>query len=120
PRRQGRRHRRALVRPAGGRPPVTALDDVFGRCRAEGRAALVAYLTAGYPDADASLAAMRAVVEAGADIVEVGVPYSDPLMDGPVIQAAAEQSLGHGFRFSDTLACVETVAAGGGVPVVMS
>lgn len=99
---------------------MTALDDVFGRCRAEGRAALVAYLTAGYPDADASLAAMRAVVEAGADIVEVGVPYSDPLMDGPVIQAAAEQSLGHGFRFSDTLACVETVAAAGGVPVVMS
>ena len=63
---------------------------VIEACRAEGRAALVGYLPVGYPDVDGSIAAMRAMVEAGVDIVEVGVPYSDPLMDGPVIQHAAE------------------------------
>jgi len=99
---------------------VNALEDVFGRCRAEGRAALVAYLPAGYPDLPTSLDAYRAVVEAGADVVEVGVPYTDPLMDGPVIQAATEQALHSGFRFADTLTCVGAVAAAGGVPVVMS
>lgn len=99
---------------------MNALETVFGRCRAEGRAALVAYLPAGYPDLPTSLDAYRAVVEAGADVVEVGVPYTDPLMDGPVIQAATEQALGNGFRFADTLTCVEAVAAASGVPVVMS
>ncbi len=99
---------------------MNALEDVFGRCRAEGRAALVAYLPAGYPDLPTSLDAYRAVVEAGADVVEVGVPYTDPLMDGPVIQAATEQALHSGFRFADTLTCVGAVAAAGGVPVVMS
>lgn len=99
---------------------MNALEDVFGRCRAEGRAALVAYLPAGYPDLPTSLDAYRAVVEAGADVVEVGVPYTDPLMDGPVIQAATEQALHSGFRFADTLTYVGAVAAAGGVPVVMS
>lgn len=99
---------------------MNALEDVFGRCRAEDRAALVTYLPAGYPDLPGSLAAVRAVVESGADVVEVGVPYSDPLMDGPVIQAAADQALRGGFRFADTLACVAAVTEAGGVPVVMS
>jgi tryptophan synthase alpha chain len=99
---------------------VSALDEVFRRCRAEGRAALVAYLPAGYPDLETSLAAVRAVAEAGADVVEVGVPYTDPLMDGPVIEKAAAQALANGFRFSQVFDVVEAVREAGAVPVVMS
>lgn len=99
---------------------MSALDTVFESCRAEGRAALITYLTAGFPDNDNSRAAATAVVEAGADIVEVGVPYSDPLMDGPVIQDAADRALAGGFHVRDLLGNVEAVAAAGGVPVVMS
>lgn len=99
---------------------MSALDEVFARCRAEDRAALVAYLPAGYPDLDASLAAVRATAAAGADIVEVGVPYTDPLMDGPVIEQAASTALANGFRLSQVFEVVRAVREAGAVPVVMS
>ena len=99
---------------------MSALDDVFTRCRAEGRAALVAYLPAGYPDLKTSVAAVRAVAAAGADVVEVGVPYTDPLMDGPVIEQAASQALAGGFRLSHVFDVVRAVRDAGAVPVVMS
>lgn len=99
---------------------MTALDDVFSTCRGAGRAALVTYLPAGFPDAATSREAMVGLVESGADIVEVGVPYTDPLMDGPVIQDAADRALANGFRVRDLLGNVEAVAAAGGVAVVMS
>ncbi len=97
-----------------------AVDAVFVQCKTEQRAALVAYLPAGYPDQGASEQAVGDLARAGADIVEVGVPYSDPLMDGPVIQDAADQALAAGFRFAHLLRCVEAVAEAGSVPVVMS
>ena len=96
------------------------LAEVFARARAEGRAALITYLPVGYPSVEGSLAAMRTLVEAGADIVEVGVPYSDPLMDGPVIQAAAQHALANGVRLRDVFRAVEAVTAAGGAAVVMS
>ncbi|GAA1182590.1 tryptophan synthase subunit alpha [Ornithinimicrobium humiphilum] len=99
---------------------MSALEQVFARCREEGRAALVAYLPAGYPDLETSVAAVRAVAEAGADVVEVGVPYTDPLMDGPVIEQAASQALAAGFRLSQVFEVVRAVAEAGAVPVVMS
>lgn len=99
---------------------VSALDDLFARCRQEGRAALVAYLPAGYPDLPTSVAAVRAVAEAGADVVEVGVPYTDPLMDGPVIQEAASRALAGGFRLAQVFEVVAAVREAGAVPVVMS
>ncbi|MCK0113824.1 tryptophan synthase subunit alpha [Ornithinimicrobium sp. F0845] len=99
---------------------MTALDTVFTTCRDEGRAALMTYLPAGFPDNQGSREAMVAVAEAGADIVEVGVPYTDPLMDGPVIQDAADRALAGGFRVRDLLGNVEAVASAGAVPVVMS
>lgn len=98
----------------------TALDAVFAQCKTEDRAALVAYLPAGYPTQAASEKAVADMARAGADIVEVGVPYSDPLMDGPVIQDAADQALAAGFRFANLLRCVQAVADAGAVPVVMS
>src|ERR687889_2615732 len=85
----------------------------FAATRAEGRAALVGYLPAGFPDVDGSIEALRTMVDAGCDVIEVGLPYSDPVMDGPTIQAAAQQALEHGVRTADVLRVVEAVAATG-------
>jgi tryptophan synthase alpha chain len=99
---------------------VSGLADVLAKARAEDRAALIAYLPVGYPRVPGSIAAMTAAVEAGADIVEVGVPYSDPGMDGPVIQRAVDVAVRAGVGMRDVLAAVGAVAAAGAVPVVMS
>jgi tryptophan synthase alpha chain len=96
------------------------LEQVIGAARQEGRAALVAYLPVGYPDVDASIEAMVAAVEGGADVVEVGVPYSDPGMDGPVIQQAVDVAVRAGVGMRDVLQAVAAVADAGAVPVVMS
>jgi tryptophan synthase alpha chain len=98
---------------------VSALDDLFARCRAEGRGALIGYLPVGYPDYETSVAAMRAMVEAGVDAVEVGVPYTDPGIDGPVIQVAVDAALRAGSRVKDVLRAVEEVASTGAPAVVM-
>jgi len=90
------------------------------RARVEGRAALVGYLPVGFPDVDTSLAAMRAMVRGGADVVEVGVPYSDPLMDGEVIQRAADAALRAGTRVRDTFRAVAAVADEGAPALVMT
>jgi tryptophan synthase alpha chain len=94
--------------------------EAVDRARSEGRAALVGYLPVGFPDVPESIAAARAMVDAGVDIVELGLPYSDPLMDGPVIQAAVETALRGGVRTRDVLAAVEQVAAAGAPVLVMT
>jgi tryptophan synthase alpha chain len=99
---------------------TSRLEDTIAEARAEGRSALVAYLPVGYPAVDASIAAMVAAVEGGADVVEVGVPYSDPGMDGPVIQQAVDPAVRAGVGMRDVLRAVEAVAATGAAPVVMS
>ena len=99
---------------------MSQLAERIGKAKAEGRAALIAYLPVGYPDVDGSIAAMVAAVEAGADVIEVGVPYSDPGMDGPVIQQAVDVAVRAGVGMRDVLRAVEAVAAAGAVPVVMS
>jgi tryptophan synthase alpha chain len=83
-------------------------------------AALIGYLPVGFPTVAGSIEAMTALVDSGVDIVEVGLPYSDPGMDGPVIQRAAEQALAGGVRTKDVFAAVSAVAEAGGTPVVMS
>ncbi|ORV70476.1 tryptophan synthase subunit alpha [Mycolicibacter hiberniae] len=93
---------------------------MFAACRAEGRAALIGYLPTGYPDVAGSIAAMTALVETGCDLVEVGVPYSDPGMDGPTIARATETALQGGVRVRDTLRAVEAITAAGGRAVVMT
>jgi tryptophan synthase alpha chain len=70
-----------------------AIDATFARLKAEGRTALIPFLTIGDPDLDASLALIREMENAGADMIELGVPYSDPLADGPVIQRASQRAL---------------------------
>jgi tryptophan synthase alpha chain len=99
---------------------VSRLADRIRAARAHDRAALIAYLPVGYPDVDASIAGMVAAVEGGADVVEIGVPYSDPGMDGPVIQEAVDVAVRAGVGMPDVLRAVEAVAAAGAVPVVMS
>lgn len=99
---------------------MSRLQPLFDTCRAEKRAALVGYLPAGYPTVDGSIDACVAMVEAGCDIIEVGVAYSDPVMDGPTIQVAAEQALANGVRLKDIFRVVEAVAKAGGHPVVMA
>ena len=97
-----------------------ALAPVFAEAKAEGRAALIGYLPAGFPTVDGGIAVLQAMVESGVDIVEVGFPYSDPLMDGPTIQAAAEIALAQGTRAGDVLRTVEGVAATGAPCLVMT
>jgi tryptophan synthase alpha chain len=84
------------------------------------RAALIGYLPVGFPSVPGSARAVRAMVEAGVDIVELGVPYTDPVMDGPVIQAAANHALAHGTRVRDTLLVAEQVADAGAPILVMT
>ena len=99
---------------------MTGVADTLARTRSEGRAALVAYLPVGFPDVETSVEAMRVMVRAGADVVEVGVPYSDPLMDGPVIQHAVDAALHAGTRTRDTFTAVRAVADEGAAPLVMT
>ena len=103
-----------------GQSETSRLGPVFRSCRQDNRAALIGYLPTGFPDVPASLDAMIALVESGCDIVEVGVPYSDPGMDGPTIQRATEAALRGGVRVRDTLAAVEAISKAGGRAVVMT
>jgi tryptophan synthase alpha chain len=100
--------------------PPGRLGPIFDACRAEGRAALIGYLPTGYPDVATSIDAMVAMSRTQCDIIEVGVPYSDPGMDGPVIASATDSALQAGVRVSDTLRAVEAISAAGGNAVVMT
>ena len=99
---------------------MSRLADVIEAARAEGRAALIGYLPAGYPSVSDGVDAMVAMVRGGVDVVEVGLPYSDPLMDGPTIQVAVEAALQHGTTTDDVLSTVREVAASGAPTMVMS
>lgn len=99
---------------------MTAVADLLATLRADNRAALIGYLPAGFPSVQGSIDALTAMVEGGVDLVEVGFPYSDPLMDGPVIQRAAEASLAAGTRADDVIETVAAVAKTGVPVVVMS
>ena len=99
---------------------MTALSDALAKCRADGRAALIGYLPVGYPSVGVSIAAMIALVDGGCDIVEVGVPYSDPVMDGPTIQAAAEPAVRAGVGIADALTAVRAIADAGAAAVTMT
>jgi tryptophan synthase alpha chain len=99
---------------------MSRLDTVFDDCRAQRRAALVGYLPAGFPTVERSKAIMRAMLDGGCDFLEVGIPYSDPVMDGPTIQAAVTAALRNGMHLRDVFAVVESIAATGGKVVIMT
>jgi len=89
----------------------------FAAIRAQKRKALVVYITAGDPDPRRSLDLLRALEQAGADVIEVGVPFSDPMADGPVIQASSQRALAQGMRFDRVLDLISKASLG--VPVVL-
>ena len=93
------------------------LAERFARLTAEGRRALVCYVTAGYPDRARSIALLRGLAAAGADVLELGVPFSDPLADGPVIQGSCQVALAGGMTLDGALDLVREAAPG--VPVVL-
>jgi tryptophan synthase alpha chain len=92
---------------AGGR----RISGAFERANAEGRAALIPYIVAGYPDAQTSVGAALACIDAGADLLEVGLPYSDPLADGMTLQRASEAALRGGWTFDQSIEIVGRIAA---------
>ncbi|MBM9505562.1 tryptophan synthase subunit alpha [Actinacidiphila acididurans] len=98
---------------------ITLLEQTLAAARAENRAALVAYLPAGFPTVDGGIAAVKAAFEGGADIVEVGLPHSDPVLDGPVIQTADDIALRGGVRIADVLRTVREAHAATGKPVLV-
>ena len=95
-----------------------SLGPTFEKAKADGRGVLFGCMPAGFPTVEGSVAAMHAMVEAGVDVIEVELPYSDPVMDGPVIQRASEIALAGGVRTADAIRAVESVAQAG-TPVVM-
>ncbi|HEX6931358.1 MAG TPA: tryptophan synthase subunit alpha [Streptosporangiaceae bacterium] len=92
----------------------------FAKAAADGRAALVGYLPAGFPSVAGAISAATAMARSGADIIEIGLPYSDPLVDGPVIQEAVHRALEGGVTVADVLRTVEAVAATGAPVLVMT
>ena len=96
------------------------LAELFARTSNEGRAALIGYLPAGFPDVRHAIEAMHAMVEGGVDAIEVGLPYSDPLLDGPTIQSAVDAALTGGITTADVFETVRQVASTGAPTLVMS
>ena len=97
----------------------TTVEQAIRRANDDGRAALVIYLPAGFPDMDGSRECLEAAAEAGADLLEVGFPYSDPLMDGPTIQAAAQVALDRGYTPADDFAMCSQLTRNVDVPVLL-
>lgn len=95
------------------------LASTFATLRGSGRRAFIPYLTAGDPDPDSTVEAMTAIATAGADILELGIPFSDPLADGPTIQAAAWRALGRGVNVERVLGWTQRFARSSPVPVVL-
>jgi len=94
------------------------LDGVFARARAERRAALIAYIVAGDPDRETTLAVIDALSAAGVDLIELGIPYGDPLADGPTIAAAGQRALTGGMRFADSLEIAAQARDRGAAPLL--
>jgi tryptophan synthase alpha chain len=97
---------------------ASRVSAVFDRAAAQRRGVLIGYLPAGFPSVKGAIRAATAMAEAGADIIEIGLPYSDPLIDGPVIQEAVHRALVGGTRVADVLTTTSAVAASG-VPVLV-
>lgn len=98
---------------------TSAVERAIDRAREDGRGVLVGYLPAGYPTVDESIEAIVALAENGVDIIELGPPYSDPVMDGPVIQEATNAALEAGFRTADLFRIIREVTRRTDVPVLV-
>lgn len=97
---------------------MSTIDDLFRSLRASGRKAFMPFITAGDPDLDFTAALLRQLVQAGSHLCEIGIPYSDPIADGPVIQASYSRALERGFRLTDGLEMIGHVAPQLAAPLV--
>ncbi|MGW0859659.1 tryptophan synthase subunit alpha [Streptomyces sp. NPDC002690] len=98
---------------------IALLNTTLAAAKAEDRAALIAYLPAGFPTVDGGIEAIKAVVAGGADVVEVGLPHSDPVLDGPVIQTADDIALRGGVRIADVMRTVRETYEATGAPILV-
>jgi len=98
---------------------MSAIDDVFAKCAEEGRAAFIPFLMAGDPDLDATASFLDAMAAGGADVIELGVPFSDPIADGPTNQRATVRALAAGTKLSNILELVARHRDRLGVPIVL-
>lgn len=98
---------------------MTSVAHCFQSLRSQGACALIPFITAGDPDLATTAQALRVLDQAGADLIELGVPYSDPLADGPVIQAAATRALGRGVRLEDVLDIVRSLHGEIKAPIIL-
>ena len=108
----------ALTTPAAIPPPIARLEAVFAANRAAGRKALAPFVTAGDPDVAATVAVLEAIAKAGASLCELGVPYSDPIADGPVIQASYTRALGKGLTLADVFDAAKQASARVSMPIL--
>ena len=99
---------------------MTQLEQVMAKVRQENRAALIAYIPAGFPSQEGCAKAIRVLADAGVDAIEIGFPYSDPVMDGPVIQEAADISIKAGTQAADVFAALKVASDTGVAAVVMT
>ena len=99
---------------------VSALEQVLSRARSENRAALIGYIPAGFPTMQGCAEAIDLLIDAGFDAIEIGYPYSDPVMDGPIIQEAANRALQNGVKAKDVLATLSHASSRGAAAVVMT
>jgi tryptophan synthase alpha chain len=97
---------------------VKRVATLFKRLRSEKRCGLIAYVTCGDPDRDTTIRIVEELERAGADAIELGVPFSDPIADGPVIQAAAERALAHGTSIRDVFEIARTVRSNSDIPLI--
>ena len=98
----------------------TTLERVLSAAKSENRAALIGYIPAGFPSITGCLAAIDVLIESGFDAVEIGYPYSDPVMDGPIIQQAADLALRNGIKARDVLTTLNHASSRGAAAVVMT
>lgn len=98
---------------------MSAVANAISARKSAGSGALIGYLPVGFPDLQTSIDAAVALAENGVDVIELGVPYSDPVMDGPVIQAATQTALAGGFRLAHAFEAVAAITARTSVPVVL-
>lgn len=98
---------------------IELLDTTLAAAKAEDRAALIAYLPAGFPTVDGGIAAIKAAAAGGADVIEVGLPHSDPVLDGPVIQTADDIALRGGVKIADVMRTVREAYEATGIPILV-
>ena len=98
---------------------MSRVEDAIAKAEAAGRGALIGYLPVGFPTTEASVEAAVALAEAGADILELGPPYSDPVMDGAIIQEATQTALQNGFKLKDLFPAIRAIADRVDVPILV-